>query len=162
MKLPDRRITRQLVEADLSARNYLGKKILIVDDQSFNIDASLIILNHAVGINTEAECSIAYNGKEAVKMVQESYYANNCRNGYELILMDCNMPFLDGYEATSQIRHFLFLKQQRQPIIVACTGHTEQTYIDKAIHSGMNKVMSKPLDPQILKKVVQFVRLIAV
>ena len=58
-------------------------------------------------------------------MVQESYYSNECNNGYELILMDCNMPFLDGYEATGQIRQFLYLKQQRQPIIVACTGHTE-------------------------------------
>jgi CheY-like chemotaxis protein len=93
-------------------------------------------------------------------MVQESYYSNECNNGYELILMDCNMPFLDGYEATGQIRQFLYLKQQRQPIIVACTGHTEQSYIDRAINSGMNKVMSKPLDPAVLKKVVQFVRLV--
>ena len=55
------------------------------------------------------------------------------------------MPFMDGYEATQQIREYLYAKRIRQPIISALTGHTEQAYIDKSIKCGMNQVLSKPV-----------------
>ena len=45
---------------------------------------------------------------------------------YELIFMDCNMPFMDGYEATQKIRQLYFDNGLTQPIISALTGHTEQ------------------------------------
>ena len=59
--------------------------------------------------------------------------------------MDCNMPGMDGYETTTKIREFLYSKNVIQPIISAVTGHMEQIYIDKAINSGMNQVLSKPI-----------------
>ena len=43
--------------------------------------------------------------------------------------MDCNMPFMDGYESTGKIREYLFNKGIMQPIIIAVTGHTENQYI---------------------------------
>ena len=46
--------------------------------------------------------------------------------------MDCNMPFMDGYKATNQIRNIIDQHQLPQPIIVAVTGNTEQMYVDKA------------------------------
>ena len=46
----------------------------------------------------------AYNGKEAVDKIKEAYYQGNF--SYGLILMDCSMPVLDGYEACDQIRNF--------------------------------------------------------
>ena len=67
---------------------------------------------------------------------------------YSLILMDCNMPFLDGYEATKRIRKLYLssdIKRDQQPRIVAITGHVESEYIKKAISSGMDKVYPKPL-----------------
>ena len=57
---------------------------------------------------------------------------------YELILMDCNMPIMDGYESTNQIRKFLKTKKLKQPIISAITGHSEQSYAIKAINFGLN------------------------
>ena len=59
--------------------------------------------------------------------------------------MDCNMPFMDGYEATQKIREFLHQSKLKQPIITAVTGHTELPFIEKAIMCGMNQVLSKPV-----------------
>ena len=61
------------------------------------------------------------------------------------------MPFMDGYEATSKIREFIDEQGVSQPIISAVTGHTEQAYIERAINAGMNQVISKPVDIEVLK-----------
>ena len=46
--------------------------------------------------------------------------------------MDVSMPVMNGFEATEQIRKFIRINQLVQPMIVACTGHTEEEYISKA------------------------------
>ena len=118
------------------------RKILIVDDQSFNLDAALIIMNTSMRLNTEKLCSLAYNGREALNKVIQS--VNEFRQfgerkcGFELILMDCNMPFMDGYDATTEIREYLYSLKIKQPLIVALTGHTEPNYIKRARLAGMN------------------------
>jgi len=48
------------------------------------------------------------------------------------------MPFMDGYEATEEIREYLYRRKLKQPIIVAITGHTEPEYVSRAINAGMN------------------------
>ena len=63
---------------------------------------------------------------------------DNLRCSYDLIMMDCNMPFMDGYESTKRIRQYLFSQKIDQPIILAVTGHLEPDYVDRAIDSGMN------------------------
>ena len=65
--------------------------------------------------------------------------------------MDCQMPFMDGYEATDKIREFIHSQGAPQPIISAVTGHTEQAYIERAINAGMNQVLSKPVNIGVLK-----------
>jgi CheY-like chemotaxis protein len=52
--------------------------------------------------------------------------------------MDLNMPIMDGYESTYHIRQYLMEQNLEQPIIVAITGHTEDSYVSKAISYGMN------------------------
>ena len=74
---------------------------------------------------------------------------------YDLIFMDCNMPFMDGYEATYKIREYLYNKNLAQPIISAITGHTEQAYIDKSILCGMNQVLSKPVQVEVLQHLIK-------
>ena len=52
--------------------------------------------------------------------------------------MDCNMPVMDGYEATDLIRSFMYENNIEQPMIIGVTGHTEKSYVNKAINAGMN------------------------
>ena len=131
----------------------LGKRILIVDDQSFNRDAMKIILQSALKIDTDKLCSYASNGKEALKKVQTATeLLGKC--SFDLILMDCNMPHMDGYEATQRIREYLYSKGLDQPIISAVTGHTEKMYVQRAIESGMNQVLSKPVNHTRLRELL--------
>ena len=96
-----------------------------------------------------------FDGQDALDMIIENVKKNNMKYcDYNLILMDCNMPVMDGYQATRKIREFLYENRIKQPIISAVTGHTEQLYVDKAISSGMNQVLSKPVPIEILKDLV--------
>ena len=74
---------------------------------------------------------------------------------YDLILMDFNMPIMDGSEATKQIRDFLYENKIVQPLIIGVTGHTESEYISRALDSGMNQVLSKPLNGNKLKIILK-------
>ncbi len=58
---------------------------------------------------------------------------------------------MDGYEATRQIRQFLKNQGAKQPIISAITGHTEPSYVETAFNSGMNQVLSKPINNELCK-----------
>lgn len=81
------------------------QKILIVDDEHYNIDAMKIILKYHCNIDSESICDKVFDGKQALEAVQRNVENNQgafCE--YELILMDCNMPIMDGYESTNAIR----------------------------------------------------------
>jgi len=81
----------------------------------------------------------ATSGQEAINIIKEDLMLHNYTySSYQLILMDQNMPELDGNETSKIIREYLYSFNINQPIIAAVTGHAEQSYIDKAIHSGIN------------------------
>jgi CheY-like chemotaxis protein len=76
---------------------------------------------------------------EALDIIREDVAANGDEYcSFLLILMDCNMPIMDGYKATQEIREFIYSKGLPQPIISAVTGHSEPKYIKRAIKCGMN------------------------
>ena len=68
---------------------------------------------------------------------------------YALIITDLSMPIMDGYEEVKEIRRFMRKKSMTPSKIVACTGHTEQAYIDKAWRYEIDEVVSKPLKVDI-------------
>lgn len=64
--------------------------------------------------------------------------------GYNLVLMDLNMPFMDGNQAVREIRNFYESKNAQQPYIVAVTGHGEENFRQRAFESGVNDFIIKP------------------
>ncbi|WP_299888711.1 response regulator [uncultured Lacinutrix sp.] len=102
--------------------------ILIVDDNKINQKITKKILQ-----TKNYNCSIASNGKDAIDLVKQ--------NKYDLILMDINMPEVDGLEATKIIRTF-----NKTTPIVALTAVEDRGIRHKAFNSGMNDLILKPYD----------------
>ena len=64
------------------------------------------------------------------------------------------MPIMDGYEASEQIRRYVSKNNLFQPWIIACTGHNENEYINKAWRHKIDEVIPKPINLNILKEIM--------
>lgn len=111
-----------------------GKRVLLAEDNEINQLVATEILQ-AEGIDVD----VAANGKDAVRMVKG--------RAYDAVLMDLQMPEMDGFEATQLIREDRRL--QTLPII-AMTAHAMVEERAKCLASGMNDHVAKPIDPEIL------------
>ena len=111
-----------------------GKRILVAEDVEINREIISAVLE-----DTGADIVFANNGTEAVKHFQTA------PNDYVLILMDVNMPEMDGYEATNCIRSS-GLKQADKIPIIAMTASVFREDIDRCLAAGMNGHLGKPLD----------------
>ncbi|HTL08050.1 MAG TPA: two-component regulator propeller domain-containing protein [Chitinophagaceae bacterium] len=105
-------------------------RILIAEDNPINQQLALIVLNK-MGYEPE----IAENGQDAVEKLE--------KNGYDIILMDVQMPEMDGLEATRNIRS----NASRQPIIIAMTANAMQDDRENCLGAGMDDYISKPFKP---------------
>lgn len=104
-------------------------RILVVDDNRINQQVAKEMLNK---LGCKAE--IASNGKQALEMILKAKY--------DLVLMDCNMPVMDGYESTVEIRRLEGFA--RMPII-AMTANVTDAEKDQCIAAGMDSFLGKPL-----------------
>lgn len=117
--------------------NLAGKTILLVEDVEFNVMIAQRMLK-----NWHAEVVLAENGEVAVEKVKN--------NTIDLILMDIQMPIMDGYTATKKIREF-----NHSIPIIALTASVITTDIEaKAIQLGMNGCVSKPFNPNDLYAII--------
>ena len=112
--------------------------ILIVDDTYFNVLAFKQILK-SEGIN----CEYALSGEDALIKLKEREYA--------CLLMDCEMPIMDGWETTKRI-HLMENNKEiaHRPAIIAYTAHNLDIVKQKCIESGMDDVLIKPCERDIL------------
>ena len=92
----------------------------------------------------------AYHGQQAVEVVQECFEKGEI---FGLILTDISMPIMDGFESSEKIRAFYRRKKIPQPMIVACTGHVEEEFIQKAWLSQIDQVLAKPINQEMLQGV---------
>ena len=102
-------------------------RVLIAEDST---DNQLLIKYYLKG--TEIDPTFANNGNEAVQKAQSETF--------DAILMDIQMPEVDGYEATARLRKWGFKKP-----IIALTAHTLKEERDKALNSGFTDFVSKPI-----------------
>jgi CheY-like chemotaxis protein len=94
------------------------------------------------------DCICVETGAQVVDAVQ--------KGGFDLVLMDCQMPKMDGYEATSKIRQWEKenTKGKRLPII-ALTAHAMTGDRERCLAAGMDDYLSKPLDVEKLKAAIE-------
>ncbi len=124
--------------------------VLLVDDNDFN-QYSLSRLLKSLGI----ECDTAYNGQDAldkIMMSSQQMCQGKHREPYRLVLMDLDMPVMDGIEATKRIRAMEERSETQQGmIIIACTALAHEYEISRCWECGMNDIMNKPLSKVVLE-----------
>ena len=125
------------------ASDFTGKKLLVVEDNELNLEIASTLLEEA-----GFEVDTAGNGKIAVEKVEAASAGR-----YDLILMDVQMPEMDGYEATRRIRALPDKKKAAIPI-VAMTANAFEEDQKNALNAGMNGHIAKPLDIQKLFQVL--------
>ena len=131
---------------------------MLVDDINFNLIALENIIRCHSKIDTSRVCERALSGRNAIDLVEANIHKNNYeRCDFKLMLIDCQMPDIDGYEATEAIRDMLYKYQIPQPIIIAVTGHSEGEFVEKAINTGMNSLFSKPVKTDCIDWIIDLV-----
>lgn len=139
---PEKEKTEQNEETQIAFDAMKGKRILLVEDNDMNREIAQEFLTEE-GILVEN----AVNGKEAVeKMEQSSLYY------YDLILMDIQMPVMNGYEASAAIRR-MDREDSGLPII-AMTANAFSDDIRQAKEAGMNEHIAKPIDVSVMFSVL--------
>lgn len=125
-------VPEYLVKTDL--------KILVAED---NIINQTVILNQLQMLGYEADC--VANGSEALDWLEQQ--------DYDLVLMDCQMPVMDGYTTTQEIRRREGNK--RHTIVIALTANALSADREKCLVAGMDDYLSKPLEQEDLARAIQ-------
>lgn len=109
-----------------------GRRVLLVEDNMINQQVAMELMESA-GLKVDA----ASNGKEAVEMLE--------KGEYECVLMDIQMPVMDGFEATRVIRG---IEKYKDLPVIAMTAHAMSGDRERCIEAGMNDHTPKPIDPE--------------
>jgi len=121
---------------------FFSNKILLVDDDPFNILALQSLLTQ-LGATTES----VNNGKQAIDKVLEN------PNAYQLIFMDCQMPVMNGYEASFHLTQKMQEGEIPDIPIIGCTAFSAKDRIEECLNCGMKEVVNKPVMMKRLKEV---------
>ncbi|MEE9322398.1 MAG: response regulator [Granulosicoccus sp.] len=144
---PESKDFERIDEAQAAQREVFGHiRVLVVEDNAVNQEVALGMLEK-IGFQAE----VAGNGREGLDMLAE-------HNNFDLVLMDCQMPVLDGYAATRELRELEASNLQllnRMPII-ALTANAMTGDAEKCLASGMDDYLSKPFEEQALEEKIVF------
>jgi len=129
-------ITRHTLDAECRS----GRRILLVEDNLTNQRLAVALLEKQGHVVTLAE-----NGARAIEKLTQGEY--------DLVLMDCLMPVMDGYEATRQLRHMAAVRNPDIPVI-AMTASTMEGDRERCLAAGMTDYLSKPIRPADLNAMI--------
>ena len=122
------------------ARASLGGRVLVVEDNLVNQKVAVMLLAK-LGLSAD----VAAHGREAVDVLRQT--------PYDLVLMDCQMPEMNGYEATTAIRSQTGVNQGTP--IIAMTADVMEGARERALHAGMNDFVGKPVEIDELTRVLK-------
>ena len=131
------------LKQDVSEKILKGKRILLAEDNDLNAEITMTVLEKE-GLLIDR----VWDGVQCVDQIDQMPAGT-----YELILMDIQMPNMDGYQATKQIRQFADKEKAGIPII-AMTANAFQEDVQASLDAGMNAHIAKPVDTQILKETI--------
>ncbi len=120
-----------------STGEFIHAKVLVAEDNAVNQEVA-VELFHSLGCAVD----IARDGERAVQMYESG--------SYDVIFMDCQMPRLDGYEATREIRRREEEAVREHTPIVAMTAHAVKGDREKCLESGMDDYIAKPVSPDVV------------
>ena len=120
-------------------------KILLVEDNPVNQHVSTLMLK-----KLNCEVILAQNGQEAINTLSE-------HNGgyFDLVLMDCQMPVMDGFDATANIRDGMAGDEHKAIKIIALTANAMDSDKERCINAGMDDYLTKPIQLDILKEKIE-------
>lgn len=122
-------------------------KILLVEDNHTNQKVAQVAIE-ALGFRVD----VANDGQQALAMINESI---ELKRPYGLILMDCQMPVMDGFEATRHIRKSSNSRMTNVPII-AMTANAQTGDREKCLRAGMNDYLAKPINAELLEHTLNY------
>ena len=120
-------------------------RILLVEDNFINQEVAKSLLE-----DMKLSADVASDGQEALAMLNNSA----TDSPYTLVLMDCQMPIMDGYTTTQNIRHNEAGDRYKKIPIIALTANAMQGDKDRCLKEGMSDYLSKPIDPTVLKSML--------
>ena len=150
LKIAEERFVSPALQADTDKQdgNILqGMKFLCAEDNEINAEILMELLKIE-----GAECTICENGERVLETFERSVPGE-----YDMILMDVQMPVMNGYEATKAIRSSSHELAKKIPII-AMTANAFSEDIQHSLAAGMNAHVSKPVEMKILEKTIRSIR----
>ena len=123
-----------------------GRRILLVEDNEVNVLVARSLMKK-MGL----QITVAENGLAALDRLEEAV-REGCQPTFDLVLMDLQMPVMDGYEATRRIRADA---RYAGLIIVAMTAHAFAEERERCLANGMDGHLSKPIDVAVLKRTLR-------
>ena len=131
------------IQNDSGGDEFRGKSLLVVEDIEINREILIALLE-----NTGLAIDCAENGKEALEIIEKD------PEKYDIVLMDLQMPEMDGLEATRRIRALPVRRRGKLPII-AMTANVFKSDVEKCLAAGMDDHLGKPLDIDRLFKMLR-------
>ena len=116
---------------------FTSLKILVADDDELGRTMLQSML-----VKLGCKVDVAENGKEAVQRIRRAAVS------YDLVLMDCEMPVLDGYSATAEIRKWESTRlayTKKKTLVYACTAHVLHSNVSRCLEAGMDSYLTKPI-----------------
>ena len=150
LRIAEDRSVSSTVQEEKNEQNdniFQGMRFLCAEDNGLNAE----ILTELLKIEG-AECTICENGEEILKTFEKS-----APGDYDMILMDVQMPVMNGYEATKAIRRSSHELAKKIPII-AMTANAFSEDIQHSLAAGMNAHVSKPVEMRVLEKTIRSIK----